>query len=320
MARKELSLRWLELFQTCAEKGSLHAAADEMGLSVSTVSHHLSNLEEHLGVALFDHARRPMVLTPTGRVFLRNIDDALFAIRKAKAEASAGNVADASYLRIGTIEDFDGDIMPELAVHLSETMPKCDFLYHTDASLSILEMLRNRHLDVGVASGPLDRLHDLEDRPLLRDPFVLIMPEGVDLDVQEVMRGKTELPFLRFSGQLMIARQIESQLRRMRIRLPTRFECANNLTLMAMVAAGAGWTISTPLLYSRARRFHPRLSMRRFPGKSFARTLTLVATPDCSGSVLDLVDTKLRELVAEHAVRPFHSEILWLRDSFGLID
>lgn len=110
-APKDLSLKWLELFQICAQKGSLQAASKETGLTVSTVSHHLRNLEDHLGVELFNHSRRPMVLTPKGRVFLRGIDTALFSIRKAKAEASAGSIAEASYLRIGTIEDFDSDMM-----------------------------------------------------------------------------------------------------------------------------------------------------------------------------------------------------------------
>ena len=95
--RKDLSLKWLELFQICARKGSLQDTAAETGLSISTVSHHLKSLEDHLGIALFDHSRRPMVLTPKGHVFLRNIDDALLAIRKAQAEASSGNLTEARY-------------------------------------------------------------------------------------------------------------------------------------------------------------------------------------------------------------------------------
>ena len=76
-SNKDLSLKWLELFQTYARTNSLQATAKETRLSISTVSHHLRNLEEHLGVDLFDHTRRLMVLTPTGRNFLRNIAQAM---------------------------------------------------------------------------------------------------------------------------------------------------------------------------------------------------------------------------------------------------
>ena len=54
---KDLNLKSLELFQVCAQKGSLQAAAQEAGLTISTVSHHIRNLEDHLGVDLFNHAR-----------------------------------------------------------------------------------------------------------------------------------------------------------------------------------------------------------------------------------------------------------------------
>ncbi|MFK7836135.1 MAG: hypothetical protein AB8B60_07935 [Sulfitobacter sp.] len=61
---------------------------------------------------------------------------------------------------------------------------------------------------------------------------------------------------------------------------------------MAMVAAGAGWTITTPLLFSRARRFQPKLQMHPFPGKSFEQTLSLITSPDCASSVIDLINDK----------------------------
>lgn len=318
-ATKDLSLKSLELFQICAQKGSLQSAAKEAGLTVSTVSHHLRNLENHLGVELFNHARRPMVLTPTGRTFLRNIEEALYAIRKAKAEASAGSVAEASYLRIGAIEDFDSDIMPELAVFLSESMPVCDFMHHTDSSDEIIDMLRDRQLDLGITATPSENIRDLQARPLLRDPYVVVLPLNYEHALEEVVEGRSKLPFLRFSGQLLIARQIESQLRRIGMNSAHKFECSNNQTLMAMVAAGAGWTITTPLLFSRAKRFQPKLRMHRFPGKNFARTLAIVATPDCSRSVIELVDSKMRTLIAKHAITPFHRSNPWLSDSFKLL-
>ncbi|MEP3330083.1 LysR family transcriptional regulator [Sedimentitalea sp.] len=317
---KDLSLKSLELFQICAQKGSLQAAARETGLTVSTVSHHLRNLEDHLGVDLFNHARRPMVLTPKGAAFLRNIDGALFAIRKAKAEASAGSLTEASYLRVGTIEDFDSDIIPELAVFLSSCMPACDFMYQTESSHAIIDMLRNRQLDLGITAAPGERLGELQDRPLLRDPFVVVLPLINEQSLSDIVENRTKLPFLHFSGNLMIARQIESQLRRIGVTTPHKFECSNNQTLMAMVAAGAGWTITTPLLFSRAKRFQPKLRMHRFPGKSFSRTLALVATPDCSRSVIELVDDKMRNLIRNHALTPTHQSNPWLKDSFKLLN
>ena len=319
-ARKGLSLRWLEIFQLCARNGSLRETARESGLSVSTVSHHLRSLEDHLGVALFNHARRPMVLTPKGHVFLRDIDIALRAIRKAKAEASAGDLAEASYLRLGTIEDLESDVIPDLAVHLSRRMPDCDFLYHTATSHEVIEMLRDRELDLGIATTPPDRLRDLQDKPLLRDPFIIVLPAGVEPSVSEVLKEGFRLPLLQFSSDLIIARQIEAQLRRVGLSLPHKFECGSNQTLMAMVAAGAGWTITTALLFSRAKRFQPKLRMLPFPGKRFSRTLSLITTPDCSRSVLEIVNGRIRSALETQVIRPLVETAPWLENQFRLVD
>ena len=116
-------------------------------------------------------------------------------------------------------------------------------------------MLRQRELDLGIVTTPLKPANDLNDRPLLRDPFVAVVPLTADASLPDIVAGKAKLPFLQFSSDLMIAAQIEAQLRRLGVQLPNKFECGNNQTLMAMVAAGAGWTITTPLLFSRARRF-----------------------------------------------------------------
>ncbi len=319
-SNKELSLKWLELFQSYARTHSLQATATETGLSKSTVSHHLRSLEEHLGVALFDHARRPMVLTPTGRNFLRNIAQAMQGIRKATAEASSGNVADTSYLRIGTIEDLDSDVTPELAVHLSHKMPECNFLYHTGTSHQIIEKLRRRELDLGIVTSPEKPVNELIDWPLLRDPFVAVLPKSADAPLPDIVAGHTKLPFLQSSSDLIIAAQIEAQLRRLGVQLPNKFECGNNQTLMAMVAAGAGWTITTPLLFARARRFQPKLRMLPFHGKSFARTLSLITSLDCAQSVIDLVSHKVRGELSRQVISETHRTIPWLKDQFVLID
>lgn len=145
MNMSQLSLKGLEVFHLTAGHGSVQAAAREAGLSISTVSHHLRSLEAQLGVALLNHARRPMTLTPAGIVFFKNVDEALKLIRMAQAEVTLGNLTEARHLKFGLIEDFDSDIGPELAVLLANGMPKCDFAHYTRSSSEILDMLRVIH-------------------------------------------------------------------------------------------------------------------------------------------------------------------------------
>ena len=317
---KDLNLKWLELFQMCAREGSMQAAAKEANLTTSTVSYHIKSLEDHLGIELLNHKSRPMRLTPKGERFLHSVDGILKALRKAKAEASAGDIVEASYLRIGIIEDFDSDVTPDLAIYMTGHMQKCEFLFHTDTSSGILDDLHNRELDIGVLASPSERLRDLIERPVLTDPFVLVLPRSQEGPVDKALGADSDLRFLRYSSNLFISKQIDLHLRRIGLPVSYQFECSNNQTLMAMVAAGKGWTISTPLLFSRAKRFHPRLKMVPFPGKSFSRTLSILQTPDCSHAIAELFADQLRLLIREHIMGPIHAEAPWLAEKFSLLD
>ena len=53
--------------------------------------------------------------------------------------------------------------------------------------------------------------------------------------------------------------------------------------------------------------------------KSFGRTLSLIASPDCSESVFDLVSYKVRSELGKQVIVDMHSAIPWLKDQFTLI-
>jgi DNA-binding transcriptional LysR family regulator len=60
-------LRALGVFVKVVESGSFRAAAQALKLSPSVVSHHVSALEERLGIALLYRSTRKLALTPEGQ-------------------------------------------------------------------------------------------------------------------------------------------------------------------------------------------------------------------------------------------------------------
>lgn len=60
------SYRSLAVFDAVANAGSFTAAAHALRLSTSVVSHHITNLEQRLGVSLFYRSTRSLSLTPEG--------------------------------------------------------------------------------------------------------------------------------------------------------------------------------------------------------------------------------------------------------------
>ena len=319
MQRSDLSLKWLEVFQLTASLGSVQAVAKELSLSISTVSHHLRSLEDRLGVALLNHQQRPMTLTPSGVAFLTHVDEALKLITKARSEITLGGMADAQYLRLGLIEDFDSEIGPELAVLLAGVMPKCDFAHHTSGSGDILGMLRRHELDVGIASLPNEDLGDIKDNAIIRDPFVLALPANSTATPQDFLAGSSGLPLLRYARSQQISRQIDIHFQRLKINLPNRFEIESNQTMMAMVAASAGWAVTTPTCYFRARRFHRQVSLHPLPIKSFTRYISLFHRPDCSEKIVRMINVSMRNLVEKRLIAPAYERAPWLKESFHLV-
>lgn len=63
-------LRMMAIFQTVAEAGSFRAAARQLGLSPSVISHHVSQFEAQLGLPLLYRSTRRMSLTDAGRDLL----------------------------------------------------------------------------------------------------------------------------------------------------------------------------------------------------------------------------------------------------------
>lgn len=315
----QMNLTALMVFCRTAEHGSVSRAARETNLSSSTASHHLRNLEKTMGVALFDHTRRPLVLTAEGSIFLPRVLSALAALEQGAAETISGSLSQTRQLRLAVVEDFDSEIAPELARHLATALPNCTFEHLTRPSHEVISLVQNREIDIGLGTEAPFGVGDIARYALLRDPFILAVPSQLGHSAHAYLEDRTGLPLLRYSHRLIMGTRIETQLQRMRVDLPRRFEFESNQSLLGLVADGAGWAITTPTNYLRGRRFHGHISLLPFPGSDFGRDLSLYVAKGYSRDVLSLIDASLRRLLETKAITPLIKSHPWLREQFRLL-
>lgn len=319
MRTKQLSIQGLTVFLHMAKSGSMQQSAAELGLSISTVSHHLRSVEDSVGTSLLDHSRRPMCLTPAGSIFARHVEEGLRCIRLGANELASGNLPEVRELRLGNVDDFDAEVAPELAQILVKAMPKCSFEHYTRPSHEIIRLLLERKLDAGVATRPANDIGGLLEYPVLRDPFILAVPSTSTTPVTHYLEGRSGLPLLRYSRNLLIGSLIEAQLTRSKLTLPNRIELESNQSMMGMVAGGSGWAITTPTCYFRAKRFHGRITLHPFPGKSFSRTLSVFTTDDYPAPMAEMISATLRRLITQYFVDPLTSSLPWLTNDFRVL-
>ncbi|EEE37435.1 transcriptional regulator, LysR family [Rhodobacteraceae bacterium KLH11] len=312
MVMKGLTLRGLEVFEALARTGSVAQAAEITGLSQPSVSQQLRNLEKALGTDLVDHGRRPMRLTQAGRSFLARAQAVLGELQVAQSELAVMDLGHLTTLSIGLIDDFDNDLTPRLATLLADSLTRSKFKLITLPSLDLFAELEAQRLHLAVSAHSGEVLEGVVEYPLVQDPFILVAPKGVVQPMQD-------LPFLRYAREQLISRQIEGHLARQQLEFEERFEIGSHLALMAMVARGLGWAITTPLGYMRAARFHDGMEAHPAPFGAFARTISLFTRTDWSDQVPQEVADMIRRLMQSQIVDPAMAQLPWLKGQLKVV-
>ncbi|MEW5422276.1 LysR family transcriptional regulator [Amorphus sp. 3PC139-8] len=126
-------LRAMELFVATADNGSFSAAGRLYGLSPASVSRHINDLEDSLGVTLIRRSTRALSLTESGESYMRDARDILASIKIAETAVTEQNEKPRGLLRVHSRTMFGisvlsrlqpafCDLYPELVIdlHLSE--------------------------------------------------------------------------------------------------------------------------------------------------------------------------------------------------------
>jgi len=315
-----LTLRAIEIFVAVVEEGSFSAGAQRLGASTSSVSQHVTNLEAALGARLIDRSARPLALTPAGFLFQRRALAILDEASRAKSELAELELTTLAQLRLSMLEDFDAEVTPELVVRLAEFLPGCNIVAHAGPSYENMAALEARDVDMVVAAD-IDTPADwIEQHQLLRDPYILVTAKDLLVGDDDPLARLMAAPMVRFASSQLMGRQIETHLRRLRLAPTKQFEFESNHSVLAAVARTKGWTVTTPLGYLRAPRFHEELDVSPLPFKSFARTLSLHARRGVLGGLPDRAAILLRKLISTHCVDPSLRDMPWLAGHFRVLD
>ena len=323
MELHRLSLRWLEVFQAVARFGTLSDAAGHLGLATSTMSHHLSCLEKAVGAQLVDHNRRPMRLTPAGEALLRRVDEAMWLLKEGVRDIWSEDPSTLTRLvRIAHIEDFDTDVAPALAAKLGEFLPRCDLAMFPRPSHEIVDLIEREEIELGLAATDGQDLNGVRHDPIVRDPFILILPKSTPGPMQslaDLREHSDALPLLRYHQNQQMGRRIERQLARLGLRFSKRMEFESTHAMLALVAAERGWTITSALTFARAQRYHSHVNVCPVPGTRFSREITLLTRDVLPSSIRERVEQTLRGALQRLVIDPTVARYRWMAPDLSLL-
>ncbi|HEY8555455.1 MAG TPA: pca operon transcription factor PcaQ [Burkholderiales bacterium] len=231
LSASRIRLRHIHCFVAVAQERGIGKAAERLRLTQPAVSKTLAELEDILGVRLFERGRGGAQLTREGELFLGRA----LAVREAleAALSAVGSVATpAETLRIGALPTLAPDLLPPALKALRRLRPETRVLVRTGTNTALLEMLKAGALDfaLGRMAEPADTA-GLAFELLYVEPLVLVtrpdhpLAARTDVSLTEVLR----YPLLVSVRGTTPRRNAESLLQARGLRLPAN--CTETLSV-----------------------------------------------------------------------------------------
>jgi len=147
------SLPQLEALVAISKLGSFQAAATHLNITQPSVSLRIRELEDALGVTLFEREGRTARLTSDGMVALHYAERVLELLGNMSARLRSGDPLQGT-LRVGTSEMLAISILPKVMALLGDRYPRLDIELTIANSFALAKELSSGRLDVAFLANP----------------------------------------------------------------------------------------------------------------------------------------------------------------------
>lgn len=243
----EVELRHLRSFVVVAEERHFGRAAKRLGIAQPPLSHRIRQLEDELGVTLFDRTSRPIRLTPAGTAVLGDAKATLDQARQTVERARSARSDKQHRLLIGAFPWAFNAVLPGALRAFAVHLPSVEVRFSILAPDKQAEALRERRLDIGFAGLArwLQEDRTLDAEPLIEEPLVAIVPRDHPL------AGRSEVSLEELAAEVLVSPlsllELQSALFEERGLRPANVqEVPDALGQLGLISAGLGvglhWT------------------------------------------------------------------------------
>ncbi len=175
--KHQLEYRHLRYFLAVAEELHFRKAAEKLYISQPGLSRQIKQMEDDLGIKMFERHNRKVQLTAVGKYLqselsnnLKNLDD-IFNHAKLLNDGIDGN------LKFGYVGSAMQEVIPKILPQFRKKHPNIIFNLNEMDNRTQIEALLNREIDIGFVR--LERVpHGLEIKPIFEDTFSLVLPKS----------------------------------------------------------------------------------------------------------------------------------------------
>jgi DNA-binding transcriptional LysR family regulator len=236
-----MTIRQLEVFLAIAHAQSFSRAAERIHLSQPTLSQHMGELEEELGVRLFVRHSRSVSLTEPGRVFEDYATRVVATLAAGKqAIAELGGLKRGS-LVVGASTTPGTYVLPGRIARFREQYPGITVTLRIGNSRAVEELVRDGEVDVAVIGGHVLGPSERCVAAGIVDELQLIVPPQHPVKDGTMSRDQLARESLLIREEGSATRQAtERALRQAGVTLRPAMELDHTETIKRAVMAGLG--------------------------------------------------------------------------------
>jgi len=234
----------LRVFRIVAEELSFTRAAERLFLTQPAVTMQVKNLEEDLGLRLFDRTGQRIALTAAGTALLDYARRIAALCADAERDLAALKGETRGRLALGASTTIAQYLLPRLAGQFLAAFPAIELSILSGNTEEVVGALVEGRIALGLIEGPPNRA-DVKCQPFVEDEIVLVVPPshewaGMDSVDSAAIRSAKVILRERGSGTRQV---VEDALKRARIdarKLHIALELDSTESIKSAIEAGIG--------------------------------------------------------------------------------
>jgi len=288
------TLRQLRYFEALTRHGHFGHAASSCSISQPALSIQIKELEETLGVSLFERSARQVRLTSFGEEFAVRAREILRSVEELGDLARAAQIGLAGRLRVGVIPTIAPYLLPRIVREVSARYPELDLSIRETQTQRLIQELHDGQLDTAIVALPVSEAAFAET-DLFKEEFVLVRPQE-DGDKPVPSRDRLREMRLLLLEEGHCFRDQALSFCNLRPSSPRELLDGSSLsTLVQMVGSGIGVTLIPEMAVPIETR-SARVSIARFNEPKPYRTIGMIwrKTNPLAAQLEEIADTVKR--------------------------
>lgn len=245
------TLRQLQYFIAVAENGTVSGAAQNLSISQSSVTEAIKELEQDLGVSLFERHARGLNITHKGQQFLRHATRILADVGDARRTFTEEREIKGGRLALGVTSLVAGYVLSDVLARYRRAFPGVEVTAIEDNGDYLEHLLIGGELDVAVMVTS-----NLKDRMALQAEILEVSPYRVWLPLGHKLAGADIISIADIAREPLImltVDEIEENTGKLLSALGAKphvaFRTRSVEAVRSLVATGAGVALLPDLVY-----------------------------------------------------------------------